>query len=561
VTGTPPLLQLGRVLLRDGLVTEAQLADAIAEKEVSGQRLRDILLTRRLVSPRQLASAFAELYEVEAVSGDDLEADPAAVTLLPREIAVRSKALPLRYLEPDLMLMAVADPTNLYGLDDVRLALGIRLQLAVAPEDELERAIRAAYSQAEPGPASSEPDRPSRAPRPARGGAEAADGTPAVRFVDSVLAQAFRERASDVHFEPGDRELVVRIRVDGVTRELARASRSVHPAVASRLKIMGGLDIAERRLPQDGRVSIAFDGRQVDVRIAVLPTGHGEKIVMRLLQGADGRLGLEELGMDPETLAAFRHAVARPHGVVVACGPTGSGKTTTLYAALDHLNHVGRVLVTIEDPVEYHLDGVTQVQVHSRSGLTFARGLRTILRADPDVLLVGEIRDEETARIAMQAALTGHLVLTSLHTNSAAGSIARLVDMGVEPGLLASSISCVVSQRLARRLCTSCREPYEATPPELAELFPAGAPGPVVLHRPRGCPDCRGTGFRGRAGMYEVLDFDADLRRAVPAGADAIHARAVARGMTTLLADGYRLVLAGISSLAEVRRVAADRLE
>jgi type II secretory ATPase GspE/PulE/Tfp pilus assembly ATPase PilB-like protein len=324
---------------------------------------------------------------------------------------------------------------------------------------------------------------------------------------------------------------------------------------------MADLDIAERRAPQDGRMSIRVGGMPMDLRCAVLPTTHGEQLVLRIMNRPGGRLGLAQLGMGPEAEAAFARAIRQPYGAVLAVGPTGSGKTTTLYAALDVLNDDERVLMTIEDPVEYQTPGMNQVEVNFKSGLTFARGLRTILRSDPDVLLVGEIRDEETARIAIQAAMTGHLVLTTLHTHNAASSVARLADMGVEPSLLAASINCIVAQRLARRLCMQCRSAYHPEPDDLADVGLEHVPAESVLYRPVGCAACAGTGFSGRVALYEVMTVHGRLRRLIESGStEEIFAESLAQGMTTLRQDGVRLALAGISSLDEIRRVTGDRL-
>jgi type II secretory ATPase GspE/PulE/Tfp pilus assembly ATPase PilB-like protein len=335
----------------------------------------------------------------------------------------------------------------------------------------------------------------------------------------------------------------------------------MQPAVTSRLKIMGELDIAERRAPQDGRVSIRFGGQPMDLRIAVLPTTHGEQIVLRIMNRAGGRLGLPQLGLSPDAEEAFSRAIRQPYGAVIACGPTGSGKTTTLYAALDMLNSEDRVLTTIEDPVEYQTPGINQIEVNPKSGLTFARGLRTILRSDPDVLLVGEIRDEETARIAIQAAMTGHMVLTTLHTHNVASSVARLTDMGVEPSLLATSINCIVAQRLARRLCLNCREAYWPDEQERHELGLVEPSEDVWIYKSVGCIQCAGTGYSGRVALYEVMEMKGKVRKLIGSGStDEIFAAAVEQGMKTLRQDGVRLCLAGVSSLDEVRRVTGDRM-
>jgi type II secretory ATPase GspE/PulE/Tfp pilus assembly ATPase PilB-like protein len=352
----------------------------------------------------------------------------------------------------------------------------------------------------------------------------------------------------------------VRLRIDGVTRQLTEIDTSLQAAVLARLKVMGGLDIAQRRAPQDGRVGIRVGGQPMDLRLAVLPTTFGEQAVLRILQGgAKGRLGLDELGMDPDTEAVLRRAIERPYGAIITVGPTGSGKTTTLYAALDVLNDPGTVIVTIEDPVEYQMPGAGQIEIDPPAGLTFARGLRTILRSDPDVILVGEIRDEETARIAMQAATTGHLVLSTLHAQSASSSIVRLKDMGVDPGLLAPSLNCIVAQRLARRLCLKCREPYRPSDEE-RERFGLDTYGEVrELYRPVGCESCLQTGYEGRVALYEAMSVEGKIRRLIDATTEEIFAAAVEQGMTTLRDSGIRLAVKGVTSLAEVHRVTGDR--
>ena len=354
--------------------------------------------------------------------------------------------------------------------------------------------------------------------------------------------------------------MIVRIRVDGVMRELATIPKHMQPAVASRLKIMGKLNIADRRSPQDGRVSAFFGSGPIDLRIAVLTTTHGEQIVLRILGRGDRTPTLAELEMEAKAEEAFKTSIEQPYGAVIVCGPTGSGKTTTLYGAVDHLNTPERVVMTIEDPVEYRLDGINQIEVDVKGGLSFARGLRTILRSDPDVLLVGEIRDAETASIAIQAAMTGHLVLTSLHAYNAASAIARLRDMGVDPSLIASSLNSVVAQRLARRLCTECRSPYTAQSADLGLKSAKEILGEVVLYSAVGCAQCNGTGYSGRIALREVMTVQGEVRALVEGSAAEIFAAAVRQGMTTIRDDGMRIALAGISSIEEIRRVTGIRL-
>jgi len=549
-------LPLGSLLLRDGVLTTEQLEQALTEKDGTGRRLGEIVVSRGWASASAVAKLLAEQHGLEYLDLGGAVIEPTVAGLLPEKYARRCEALPVRFLAQDLVLVAVADPTNVLASDDLRLALGLNVRIAVAAAPDVANAIDRIYRadhelDADDEPAFEGPEDISRA----------ATSAPAINLVNSLISRAIDEQASDLHFEPQAKQLVVRARIDGVMRRFTTISKALQPAVTSRLKIMGELDIAERRTPQDGRVSIHYGGQPMDLRIAVLPTTHGEQVVLRIMNRPGGRLGLRELGMSPDAEERFARAIRQPYGAVLAVGPTGSGKTTTLYAALDILNEEDRVLMTIEDPVEYQTPGINQIEVNFKSGLTFARGLRTILRSDPDVLLVGEIRDEETARIAVQAAMTGHLVLTTLHTHNAASSIARLVDMGVEPSLLATSINCIVAQRLARRLCMHCREPYWPDASELGELGLAEPSEDTWLYRSVGCVQCAGTGFTGRVALYEVMYVHGRLRRLIESGStDEIFAEAVEHGMTTLRQDGIRLALAGISSLDEVRRVTGDRL-
>ena len=556
----PTRLPLGSLLLRDGFLTAEQLEQALTAKDATGHRLGEIVVGEGWVAASTVAVLLAEQHGLEYVDLGKTEIEPGVSHLLPEKYARRYEALPLRFLADDVVLVAVADPTNVVASDDLRLALGLNVRFAVAAATDIATAIDRTYrTSLDIGIAEDELDDDSTALEDILGGA--ATSAPAINLVNSLISRAIDEQASDLHFEPQAKQVVVRARIDGVMRKLTTISKALQPAVTSRLKIMGELDIAERRAPQDGRMTIGYGGRPMDLRVAVLPTTYGEQVVLRIMNRPGGRLGLAELGMSKDAEERFARAIRQPYGAVLAVGPTGSGKTTTLYAALDVLNEDDRVLMTIEDPVEYQTPGLNQIEVNFKSGLTFARGLRTILRSDPDVLLVGEIRDEETARIAVQAAMTGHLVLTTLHTHNAASSIARLVDMGVEPSLLATSINCIVAQRLARRLCTACREPYWPAEHELVELGLERPDEHTWLYRPVGCVQCSGTGFAGRVALYEVMTVHGQLRRLIESGStDEIFAEAVAQGMTTLRKDGIRLALEGISSLDEVRRVTGDRL-
>jgi type IV pilus assembly protein PilB len=552
-----PRQRLGELLVRANALRSEHLEQALAEQQQSpGRRIGEILVARGFVSSKTLAQALAHQHGLEFVDLARVEVEPAATSLLPEQFARKAQVLPVRFVAKDLVQVALADPTNLATADDLRLALGLNIQLAVAEASALEGTIDRTYRVHIEIKHEGEAEEASRLHD-----VRDADGTEtASDLANSLLSRAISEGASDIHFDPQERELIVRARIDGVLRRMAEVPKTLEASLIGRLKVMGLLDIAEKRMPQDGSFAIRYGDQPVDVRIAVVPTKHGEHVVLRILHRAV-KLELPELGMSPEAERLFMHAIRQPFGAVIACGPTGSGKTTTLYAALDALNEEGRAITTVEDPVEYQLPGVNQMEVHSKIGLTFARGLRTILRSDPDVLLVGEVRDEETASIAIQAAMTGHLVLTTLHTNDAPSAIARLESMDIDPALLATSVNCIVAQRLARRLCAHCREAYAADEIELRAIgFPVGEQQPPSLYRATGCLQCTGTGYRGRVAVYEVLPVEGKIRTLIEASTEEIYAAAIEQGMTTLRQDGLRLCLDGVTSVEEIRRIVGDRL-
>jgi type II secretory ATPase GspE/PulE/Tfp pilus assembly ATPase PilB-like protein len=457
--------------------------------------------------------------------------------------------VPVRFHDDNNVQVAVADPTNLNTTDELRLALGVNCTLAVAAADALASTIQRTYrltiAVTDRAPELDEVDDESMA-----------DG--ALDLVNDLIGRAVNAGASDIHLNPQPRDVMVRFRVDGVLRDQTPIDKRLQNAAAARVKVMAQLDIAEKRMPQDGSFVVYIGGNAVDVRAAILPTKHGEQVVLRVLQ-RETKLELPQLGMSPEMENVFMRAIEQPHGAVISCGPTGSGKTTTLYAALDRLNDGLRAIATIEDPVEYQLPGVMQTEVHTKINLTFSRGLRTILRADPEVILVGEIRDEETAKIAIQAAMTGHLVLTTLHTNDAASAIARMRTLGVDPDLLAGSINCIVSQRLARRICMHCREAYEPSQEQQISMNLISTGSNPTLYRAAGCLQCANTGYSGRVALYELMPVHGLGRVLLDGSTDEIFEAAVAAGMRTLRDDGVRQSLAGVTTLEEVRRITGDR--
>jgi type IV pilus assembly protein PilB len=544
---------LGTLLVNAGLLTPEQRERALERKEASGRRLGEVIVDLGFATTHEIATAVAGQYDLEFVDVASIDPPPEVVARLPEELARRYDALPVRVDDDGAVVIAVSDPTNLRTVDDLRLALG-GFRVAVGDPHAFAFTLDRLYrTRMQIGTSKTGESEEKTSLEEIRG---VASSKPTINLVNSMLTSAVELGASDVHVEPRRDQLVVRARVDGVMRELGSVPKYMQPEVVSRLKIMAGLDIAERRAPQDGRVSVRFGGRPLDIRVAVLPTRHGEQVVLRIA-GGSARPTFGDLGMSAETERELQQAIGRPYGAVIACGPTGSGKTTTLYAALDALNDRHRVVMTIEDPIEHELEGVNQIEVDPKGGLTFARGLRTILRSDPDVLLVGEVRDEETAQIAIRAAMTGHLVLTSLHVHNAAAAIVRLREMGVEPGLLASALNCIVAQRLVRRLCADCREEYVAT---AGSAFGELAGEQVTLYRPTGCVRCGHTGYEGRVALYEVMPVRGEIRNLMEDSTETIFAAAVRQGMRTLGEDGRRLVLDGISSVDEIARITGDRL-
>jgi type II secretion system protein E len=549
---------LGSVLVQHGHLSPDQLAEGMARALQEAAPLGDVLARLGYVSQEEILQAISEYLGLPVVSLAETPPDPAAVGLVPREFALRRQALPLA-VDEGTLTVALGNPMDLQLVDDLRLATGMVVRAVVAPAAEIRRALeQLAMEQmiqdVSDGDAEAGADE----------GADIADlqkmarEALVVQLVNMIIHQAVQERASDIHVEPFERQLKVRYRIDGVLREVSLPPKRLQAAIISRIKILAELNIAERRLPQDGRIRLRVAGRQIDVRVSTIPTLYGESVVMRILDKGTALLGLEELGMPPEPLVRFRKLITRPHGILLVTGPTGSGKTTSLYAALSEIYSVEKKIITIEDPVEYQLSGVNQIHVRPQIGLTFASGLRSIVRQDPDVIMVGEIRDSETAEIAIQAALTGHMVFSTLHTNDAAGAITRLLDMGAEPYLVASSLMGSVAQRLVRQICPQCKEVAQYSDAVLREvgIDPAG-PERHQLRRGAGCDACARTGYRRRLGVFELLPIDDTVRQMIVdrTPATLIKQYGVRAGMQTLLMDGREKALAGITTLDEVVRV------
>jgi type IV pilus assembly protein PilB len=553
--------QLADILLEGSMVTEAQLAAAYDEHQRGGRSLGRVLVEHGVLTETQLVAALASQIGLPFVDLSETPVDPTAAAMVPSAVCRRHVVLPIGY-ENGRLLLAMADPANVFALDDVRSLSGMEPKPVIATRDDLLAAIdRWSRDDGDLDELGSAMQQEEVEEDLGRIGA-VVDDAPIVKYVNLLITQAIGDGASDIHIEPTEHDLRVRYRIDGVLHDVMRSPRSIQSGVISRLKIMADIDIAERRIPQDGRLSVAAKGTTVDLRVATLPTVWGEKVVMRILDNSTARLDLADLGFLESNYARFSESFRKPYGMILVTGPTGSGKSTTLYATLNIVSHPQVNVITVEDPVEYRLPGINQVQVNHKAGLTFAAALRSILRCDPDVALIGEIRDHETAQIAIEAALTGHLVLSTLHTNDAPSAITRLTEMGIEPFLVGSALDCVLAQRLARRLCQRCKEAYHPTEEELTRTrFPWNpeAEAPPVLHRPVGCSACAKTGYKGRLALHEVMAVTEEIERLAVARASGTEIGGVARsqGMLTLRDDGMMKVRAGLTSIEEVLRVVA----
>jgi type IV pilus assembly protein PilB len=551
--------QLGQILLEQGLISEEHLQRALEEHRTTPKSLGRVLIDLGYIRERDLVRALAEQVGLEFVDLTEYRIDAAVAALLPEALSRRYRALPIGE-EDGKLLVAMSDPANVYALDDIRSITGRDVRPVVATSNDVEQAIQKFSGMGEQAEALATEAAEALDDQPDLTDVQAAvEDAPIVKLVQAIMTQASADRASDVHIEPTEKDVRVRFRVDGVLHEVMHSPKSIQGGLISRLKVMGDLNIAEKRVPQDGRVSLRVNNRSLDLRLATLPTVHGEKIVIRILDKSNALLQLSELGFLPDAFKVYERCFRRPYGAILVTGPTGSGKSTSLYATLNILNQIDRHIVTVEDPVEYRLPGVNQIQVNPKAGLTFASALRSILRADPDIILIGEIRDRETAMIAVESALTGHLVLSSLHTNDAPSAITRLIEMEVETFLVASAIDCVVAQRLARKLCDKCKEAFT---PEPMELLEAGYPESRIpdlgeFFRSVGCNSCSNTGYRGRVGLYEVMPMSEEIERLTVerASSETVKHVAIEQGMQSLRDDGLEKAALGITSIEEIARV------
>jgi type IV pilus assembly protein PilB len=563
--------RIADVLIEEGLLLPNQLEEAISIQKTQGGRLLKILTERQFVTEQDMVFSMGRCLNTAPINLSRLRVPEEVMSIVPREMAKANKLVPIARLDGKLFV-AMADPTNVLAVDDLKR----RVQLEIVPMIATERAVNEALSGAQGAGNMSEVLK-----QVAEEAAQSADAVevhaakredidldrlahdsedaPVIKIVNLILAQAVKEKASDIHIEPFQNTLKLRYRIDGELIPAESPPKALQLAITSRIKILAGLNIAERRVPQDGRFRIRVLGKEIDLRISILPTAHGEKIVIRILDKASLTTNIDQMGLDQDSLAKFRKAIDAPHGMILVTGPTGSGKTTTLYSVLQELNNPQYNIVTVEDPIEYELAGINQVAVRADIGLDFASALRSILRQDPDIVMVGEIRDNETADIAVKAALTGHQVLSTLHTNDAAGAITRLDDMGIEPFLISSSILMTCAQRLVRRVCANCREEFVPEPEIIEKLSLKDTKG-AVFHHGSGCDRCKGRGYLGRAALIEALPISEAIRRLIikRASAAIIKNQAVSEGMKTLRVVGVEKALEGITTLEEVWRVTAE---
>ncbi|MDE5717468.1 MAG: Flp pilus assembly complex ATPase component TadA [Lachnospiraceae bacterium] len=556
-------LRLGDVLVQNGVITEEDLQRGLEKQKGSGRKLGETLVDEGIATEENIAKALSKQFHYDMVDLQNTEIPQEILELVPANVLKKHRAIPFEY-SPDnmnVLRVAMSDPMDIAAMDDINIITNLQVEPVVATMGSVMLAIDRYYGQAEVNSALEEYTREKESQMIEQEDmySEDVNNSPIVQLVKGMIDQAVRQRASDIHIEPMEKQVRIRYRIDGALYEKSVYSIRLLPAIVARIKIIGGMDISEKRKPQDGRITQIVDRKEFDIRVSILPTVYGEKIVMRLTSKTALTKEKSQLGLKPEELKKFDHILKNPHGILMVTGPTGSGKSTTLYTALSELNKEDVNIITVEDPVEANIEGINQVQVNNKANLTFASALRSILRQDPDIIMIGEIRDQETASIAVQASITGHLVVSTLHTNSAASTITRLADMGIEPYLIADSTIGVIAQRLVRRLCPECKRQKKADAEEL-ELLQLEQDADVTIYEPCGCPRCDGTGFKGRIGVYEIMEVTQPLKSIISknGSAEDIKEKALEEGMNTLRMSATKYVLEGITSVQEMMRVSFD---
>lgn len=547
---------LGEILIKAGLITEEQLELALQRQKSSGIKLGELLIAEKTITEKQLVEALEYQLRIPCIDFAAITVDPEVARLINESLARRHMLIPV-LKEDNQLTVAMVDPLNIYALDDVNIATGLVVKPALALRNQILSAIDHFYGNESAEKAVEDFAKEfglEQINEIEDNVLNEVNNAPVVRLVDSIIQHAIRTKASDIHIEPFEKNIRVRFRIDGDLQEIMTSAKTAHSAIITRIKILGRMDIAEKRIPQDGRVEMHFENKDVDLRISVLPTVYGEKVVIRLLDRGSVILTKSQLGFSDENINMFDKIIKSPNGIILVTGPTGSGKTTTLYAVLRELNKINSNIITVEDPVEYRLDGVNQVQVNVKAGLTFANGLRSILRQDPDIIMIGEIRDSETAEIAVRAAITGHLVLSTMHTNDSASTVSRLTDMGIEPYLVSSSVVGVVAQRLVRKICSNCRIEYN---PSHAEMDLLNVRDDAVLYKGEGCSVCNHTGYKGRTSIHEILLMNREIREIVDhkGTIDEIRLAAAKHGTITLQESCINLVKKGITTTDELLKV------
>ena len=559
--------RLGDLLVDAGVVTKEQLGEALKKQRELGLRLGQTLIELKFTNENEIAEALHQQMGFPIARIRETKLAPEVIALLPESIVRKHNVLPVELDEdnPNILRVAMSDPLDILAMDDLGIVTNMQIEAMVATPSDVHFGIERYYGNEQVAKMAETYSKERREQQSAREKQEETneevDNAPIVLLVNKIIEQAVNERASDIHIEALENSVRVRFRIDGVMQEMMRYERELLNAIIARIKIISGMNIAEKRAPQDGRMTQRFNRVEYDIRVSSLPTVFGEKVVMRLASKSALTRDKSELGFPELELKRFDDLVHKPHGIILVTGPTGSGKSTTLYTVLSELNSGSVNIVTVEDPVEADVDGINQVQVNEKAGLTFASALRSILRQDPDIIMIGEIRDEETAGIAVKAAITGHLVVSTLHTNSAASTVTRLEDMGVEPYLIADSTEGIIAQRLVRRLCPKCKKRHNLTEEDKKRLHLRGDAEPVVYEpNGQGCAFCNGTGYRGRIGVYEIMTISKEIRKVITAGggADEIQKTALSEGMTTLRLGAVKLVLKGVTSISEVERIAAE---